>query len=128
MNLKQLIESYDSYEEFIDAVDKKMLELIKESPDFKYAYTDDPINSCHYDRGASLDGPECDGCVFGQTFQRLGVEKEHLDYMGTIQDLIKRFSSLEVPSYWKQIQDKQDNGCEWKELIKLLINGGRNAT
>lgn len=89
MHLDDLRSSFPS-----DAVERELIALAKEKPLFRYT---DGNSSCFYDRGP-FGGLVCDGCIFGQAFQRLGVEKIH-----SISDLIEG-----CPPRWTDVQSSQD--------------------
>ena len=72
--IKELIDHPD----FVALVDEKLRELIEEQPEFTYRSTSD-ATGCYYDRGPDSNAGRCDGCIFGQAFQRLGIPKSDLD-------------------------------------------------
>jgi hypothetical protein len=119
MTLEQLFRSFSSTADFIDAVDAKLIELAKEKPDFEYR----GYGPCYYHRGRMQYGArvnvECDGCIFGQAFQRLGVEKENLNVTGTINEILWEY--MTTPTYWADIQSRQDRGEKWSDAIKPLF-------
>lgn len=128
-----MISTYPSYQHFVSAVDEELLKLMEEQPDFQYSNgrnapvsnTDpDKIILCRYDGPRSdgygkLYGPECDGCIFGQALQRLGVEKQYMNKVINIHSMFYN-QKYEPPFYWTDIQHSQDNGEKWGELKKYL--------
>ncbi len=123
MTLEQLFRSFPSTADFIDAVEAKLIELAKEKPDFEYR----GYGPCYYHRSrtqynyvdAKLPSPsDSDGCIFGQAFQRLGVEKENLNVTGTINEILWEY--MTTPTYWGAIQSNQDRGEKWSDAIKPL--------
>jgi len=86
--LRPLVNKFDSIEKFISEVDRQLLKLIDENPSF--VYNPNKSKYCEYTIGC-YKGPECDGCIFGQAFQRMGMKKDE-----------------------SQIQRAQDTGANWR--------------
>lgn len=104
---------------FIEDMERELRRLASEKPDF--IYTSEPGAACHYSKGPSYNLKSCDGCIFGQTLQTLGITKEELneldtDGMDTAIHIIFPFA----PRRWKSVQYRQDNGSPWGEAIKAL--------
>jgi hypothetical protein len=104
-----------------ELVEEKLTELAKEKPDFRYSYIKDGM--CSYNTSCTdfgtLAGPECDGCIFGQAFQRLGIPKENLCINISIDKLLLLYRKVPITS-WTFVQKAQDNGDTWGEAIKYL--------
>ena len=104
----------------VGQVNKALLELAEENPDFIY---NDEGNGgqCYYHKGV-FKGEKCDGCIFGQAFQRLGLTKEYLkNYVsGTIKGIWVEHHQCSPPSYWIDIQFWQDSGKPWGETIDVF--------
>ena len=63
-----------------------------------------------------------DPVLFGsQMFQKAGVSKEHLKQKnyGNLQGFDVTLS-VEVPDYWIKMQDRQDQGASWGDLLQHL--------
>ena len=108
----------------IEQIDKELLKLIDEQPEFVYPTTNEKIDleSCYYNQGPANDISKCDGCIFGQAFQRLGIAKERLHSVAAIRMLkLNELPDEKArPKYWQKIQAAQDMGTPWGELKKLL--------
>ena len=104
----------------IEQVDDALRQVILAKPHF--TYSDGKFTSCYYHQGPSTNTASCDGCVFGQAFQFLGVKKDVLAKSGSI--LTAAFPFLppeeERPSYWRSMQTDQDSGREWGGLLEHL--------
>lgn len=111
----------------IENMNRELLRLMTENPDFKYSDKENypkQQHDCHYFRG-KLNGPACDGCIFGQALQALGVEKvgfEEEGYEGTIDGVWRELTGEVAPEYWYHIQFHQDEGKSWGDLKHLLLN------
>tara|TARA_R110002020_G_scaffold3253_3_gene14783 strand:- start:8594 stop:8935 length:342 start_codon:yes stop_codon:yes gene_type:complete len=105
----------------VKEIDDALREVMNKQPEFVYAHDG---QSCYYYKGPTDN--ECDGCVFGQAFQLLGVAKEELQGPQGFDDSIKaaRFAFLpplvQRPRYWSGIQRRQDRGSSWGELLQFL--------
>jgi len=120
---------------YLELVEEKLRELATEQSDFIYAPKSNrskfkPICS-YYGPALYTDigeiGPDCSGCIFGQAFQRLGVPATDLNSMQAIDIYIDYLhETFEIdnvprcPVSWKLIQENQDEGKSWGEIIKLL--------
>ena len=114
----KLQEMVNFYNDFINCTEQVLIHLAQENPDF--VYNPGGYNSCSYN-GPALKGPECNGCLFGQTFQLMGWdEKEEMDTNLTIEDLFKELTNIEAPYNWRTVQEMQDDGCSWGEAIQQL--------
>ena len=111
---------------FVDLVDEKLRELIEEQPEFTYRKED--ISGCYYDKGPDSDPGKCDGCLFGQAFQKMGIPKSELgDQIGVLIEVYNEAGTIPaisqfpgVPHYWSNIQDAQDSGTKWGDLLQYL--------
>lgn len=100
-----------------EKIESKLLELAEEYPSFEYNKIQK--GPCHYHKGTE-NGPDCDGCIFGQAFQRLGVPKKELAKIGvTIRFVIIAFDKS-CPSEWSDVQSNQDRGMCWKNAIEPI--------
>ena len=106
----------------IKQIDDELRKLMNEQAEFTYVDEDGP-KGCFYTHGPSNDPHRCDGCIFGQAFQRLGISKEIIE-----DDIKNEYIAYAVanwlprkkPDYWVDIQEAQDNGVAWGRLIKFL--------
>ena len=115
--ITDFINTRPSVEDFIKEVEGHLLDLMNENPDFVYA----TCNSfCYYNRGTD-DNP-CDGYIFGQAFQRMGMLKENMDGWGSLSCFYasRRASDVRIPVGWTNIQKRQDQGAKWGDLKGLL--------
>ena len=119
MTLKEFFANPD----FVSMGNKLLREIIAENPDF--VYNNGIGGGCYYWRGVGdyqQPSPNpCNGCLFGQMFQKAGVSREHLkqkDY-GSLLGFDVTLS-VEVPDYWIKMQDEQDQGASWGSLLKHL--------
>ena len=104
----------------IQQIDDALREVINKQPDFVYS---DERAECCYHQGPETDPNRCNGCLFGQAFQLLGVTKEELkDTNQFIMDVDFPFlpSLVQRPGYWTAMQLRQDRGYAWKELLQFL--------
>ena len=104
----------------VKQIDDELRKLMTEQPDFRYA---SGHAGCFYHQGPTGDSERCDGCIFGQAFQRLGITKETLKNECTsnrIAKLNEPWLTDEKPEYWTAIQSHQDNGQPWGSLLHLL--------
>ena len=122
MTLKEFFANPD----FVSIGNKLLREIITENPEFVYNNVVIGMsNGCHYWRGVgSHTEPSpnpCNGCLFGQMFQKAGVSKEHLKQKnyGNLRGFDITLS-VEVPEYWIKMQDKQDQGAKWGDLLQHL--------
>lgn len=106
----------------VKQIDDELRKLMNEQPKFRYVEGTGP-KGCFYTHGPSNDIHKCDGCIFGQAFQRLGISKELIDYdlrneyiTYTTADWLPR----KKPDYWEYIQTAQDDGAAWGSLLKYL--------
>jgi len=116
MKLQELVQKPN----FIELVETELRRLAKEKPDFIYNPSGKNVG-CSY-TGAATNGPECDGCIFGQAFQRLGVDREDLKECTLVISHELRARGFESPKIWLTIQGNQDTGKSWGEAIKHLDN------
>lgn len=104
----------------VKQINNELRKLMTEQPTFQYTTEN---AGCYYHRGPTNDPELCDGCIFGQAFQRLGITKETLDMECSrdgIGDLDEPWLTHERPDYWKTIQNEQDSGAAWGSLLHLL--------
>ena len=104
----------------IEQIDNELLKLMNEQPNF--TYTDGSPTGCFYTKGPSTNPQKCNGCIFGQAFQKLGISKDTLeelenDYIGAAK---ADWLPEEIPDYWGQIQTAQDAGNRWGHLKRFL--------
>lgn len=142
MKLKEVVEKYSSPEEFIKAVNRELIALAEENPDFVYAPEvipkSDFYNRCSYNSGAKIINKkdesvthvkyetECTGCIFGQALQRmgwdnkseLGSEEGIIGLIHTQTYLSLRKDYTKTANLWADIQGLQDTlGRSWKSII-----------
>lgn len=108
----------------VKEINQALLELIEEQPEFIYN-TDG--GTCYYSRGPYSDPNHCNGCIFGQAFQRLGIDIKELKKIdrsvnSTIGFVSTIFVDEEIPKYWTTIQGEQDIGVAWGELKQFIPN------
>lgn len=104
----------------VKQINDALSQLIKEQPDFKYSGW--KTTFCYYHQGPRGNEDSCDGCIFGQALQRLGVSKDSLAVLGSIPQISLPFlpPSAKRPDYWGCMQRAQDNGESWGDLLKYL--------
>lgn len=103
----------------VKQIDAELRKLMKEKPDFVYS----PKGSgrCFYNQGPAGEPDRCDGCIFGQALQNLGVPKSQLTSDACIRDFAIDFlTEGEAPKYWEQVQIHQDEGMPWGELVQFM--------
>lgn len=93
---------YKSFEKFAEAVTfrqvcEEVVRLADESPD--YVYPSVGGGGCYYSYG---DTPDCKGCIFGQAFQNLGLDKEVLSKFDAATNLADSGVSFLVKAYWPE--------------------------
>lgn len=98
----------------VKLINRKLIELSDENPEFVYS---DGNRGCNYNSGPSNDPDSCDGCIFGQALQRLGISKEELDIRSYIDSIAVSKGMSLPPRYWREIQFKQDSGTPWGNLF-----------
>lgn len=105
----------------IEQINNELLKLMNEQPDFRY--TDAQPEGCYYTMGPTSDPLRCNGCIFGQAFQRLKISKktlkEDLRYQ-YIRAAKADWLPKEIPEYWGKIQTAQDTGTPWGKLKSFL--------
>jgi len=123
MNTLSELFALPNYKELIE---EKLKELAAEQPDF--IYNPSSAGRCNYNGPAttrvSLDlqvGPDCEGCIFGQAFQRLGIPKNELNTMASIDSITNCYANRQFPN-WSKVQNSQDNSASWGDAIKFLDN------
>lgn len=123
MNSKELKQEFPKLHELFQSDDweekikSKLLELAEKFSEF--VYSESPAYSCFYHQGPE-DGPDNDGCIFGQAFQALGVPKEELSKVDKdIGDLVRAFGH-ECPYGWPSVQARQDQCHSWGIAIEPL--------
>ena len=92
----------------IQQVDTAIRVLAAAYPDFIYNETSGRGCSYHEDSYSK-------GCIFGQAFQRLGVNMREIPDVG-IQVLL----GAGCPASWNEVQEDQDTGKSWGEAIEAL--------
>lgn len=102
----------------VEIIEEKLLELMNEKPNFIYNKTETGSVQCFYDKGVS-ENNQCDGCIFGQAFQRLGMSKEDLS-SHTEGVMSLPFLEFTPPWSWNGLQQAQDDGAPWGKLKELL--------
>lgn len=104
----------------VEQIDNELRTLMTEQPNFQYTTEG---AGCFYYRGPTNKPELCDGCIFGQAFQRLGITKETLKNdcsRDGIGDLNEPWLPDKKPDYWVCIQSAQDSGATWGSLVHLL--------
>lgn len=104
----------------VEQVNKELRKLVAEQPEF--AYAPGPSGYCHYNRKHD-DGPECNGCIFGQVFQRLGVPQDSHELGSTLSvtQLWVDLNNESPPGSWYTVQKYQDSGYSWGSPAILNI-------
>ena len=139
-SLTELAERCGGPTEFLRELTGATCTLIREFPDFVYAYDQSSQNlgaPCSYHRGPSYDREHCCGCLFGLALQLLGFRYTG---PGDITRLVKTVFP-EGFQYQDQVrvglgvaQRLQDNGAPWRMCIipiaeaKLPGGAGSRAT
>ena len=113
----------------IDEVDTAIRVLAAESPDFVYN-TRKSGAGCFYHKEV-LGGEPNKGCIFGQAFQRLGVDMSNIGGDG-ISSLWSETHDVSTPYWnfpkeWAEVQSIQDDGGTWGEAIKSLSPVGQHT-
>lgn len=102
----------------VEQIDAELLDLMRSNPGF--IYPDEEGDGCYYSSGPEGNEKKCNGCIFGQSFQNLGVDKSELSKYGTISLIDFPFLPQQRPNYWVLIQSQQDEGVPWGELEKYI--------
>lgn len=131
MKLIDICNKFNSKLEFLEALKQEVIKLGTSNPDF--VYNPNKEGFCSYDgpaksRTGSIVGPKCNGCIFGQAFQNMGLDDYDelkitfridtylnsliLKYELQYQDLLEKF---------RQTQACQDFGGSWQEAISFII-------
>ena len=114
----------------IGEVDTAIRVLAAESPDFVYNTRQEGAG-CYYHKGV-LGGEPNKGCIFGQAFQRLGVDMSTVGGDG-ISSLwsethdVTNYLGGNCPEEWDEVQNIQDGGGTWGEAIKSLPPVGQHT-
>ena len=105
----------------VKQIDNELRKLMDEQPDFQYN-TSKTLDTCYYHQGPMNDPELCNGCIFGQVFQRLGISRDKLAYINDRINTIPKNGWLPNyrPFYWSKIQRRQDKGDTWGSLVHLL--------
>lgn len=108
-----------------EEIELELIRLAAADPDFQYS-TDD--GGCSYTRGPSSDPDKCNGCLFGQAFQNLGVPPENLTsahnprFARGIHGVWRLYNSdTPIPKGWVEAQLAQDAGYAWGETVTKYI-------
>lgn len=135
MKLQEILDTYATYAEFVQAVNEQLIALCEANPEFKYVTripsADVLPPACRYN-GPAINqmpdgfgepaGPDCKGCLFGQALQNLGWDDENeLQYEGDVSELIETYCGTEsdfVPYIWHAIQHDQDRGYKWGYILE----------
>jgi len=120
--MTDFINTRPSIEDFIKEVEGHLLDLMNENPDFVYS---NDAYGCFYHKGT--ENNPCDGCIFGQAFQRMGMLKENMTDWGTLDNstyitIQVAAEDQRIPDSWISIQKRQDSGTKWGDLKWLLCN------
>tara|TARA_R110002020_G_scaffold3253_3_gene14785 strand:- start:9316 stop:9684 length:369 start_codon:yes stop_codon:yes gene_type:complete len=110
----------------VKEVETKIRALAAESPDFTYNETG-TSKGCHYHKEILGSKPN-KGCIFGQAFQRLGVETT--GFGGSPIHLLwnkAHSDGQRCPGEWTEIQEDQDTGSTWGDAIKSLSPAGQHT-
>ena len=108
----------------IEQVDDALRKVINRDPHF--VYTEKTATACYYHQGPFHDPERCDGCVFGQALQLLGVSKDDLADIDTSIASIRQVEfdflppKVTRPDYWCHMQAQQDGGAAWGDLLEYL--------
>lgn len=106
-----------------EIVKQTIEDLCKEYPNAVYKTREE----CFYTRGKVINGPEREGCIFGQAEYRLfgyneRKEKEEEGSICAISRAFKEmfgFEPLSDQLYWfSTIQGRQDYGLTWQGALK----------
>jgi hypothetical protein len=135
MKLKEIRKKYNSSQEFFQAVLDGCIQLAKEQPDFVYnphplktpycTYNGPCQYKDNYGETESL-GPDCKGCIVGQSLQRLGLDDpEELGSTLSVRNLLlsvgppftNAYPSYDTLNKLSKIQSKQDKGVTWAEAV-----------
>ena len=111
----------------IEQINNELRKLMDEQPDFRYN-TSETLATCYYHQGPEHAPEHCNGCIFGQVFQRLGISRDKLAYIDDRIDTIPKNGWLPNyrPYYWSRIQVRQDKGDTWGSLKQFLPNENNN--
>ena len=130
MNLQEIRNNYNSSTEFFQAILDGCNKLAQEQPDF--VYNPRKTNAgclyngpCVYrDENGSVIGygPDCAGCIIGQSLQRMGwADANELTYGGLVRFLLSKFSpdeeSYNLLEKLATIQMAQDQGMSWEGAV-----------
>lgn len=112
----------------VEQINNELRKLMDEQPDFRYN-TSGTLVTCYYHQGPTNNPELCDGCIFGQVFQRLGISRATLAYVDEPIDTIPSNDWLPNyrPYYWRRIQARQDKGDTWGSLKQYLPNENDNT-
>lgn len=102
-----------------DQLRDEVVRLGTEYPNAKYITTN--YGTCYYNKGKVANGPDAEGCIFGQALRNLGVPAESLTKIQSI-NLVLEALNIEYGGYsFMSCQRSQDLGCTWGEAIKALM-------
>ena len=104
----------------IKEVNVELLHLIKTQPDF--VYNKELFGTCYYNSGPAHNTKLCNGCIFGQSFQALGISQDSSELIsrGDISSLWRKHHKETLPYFWDSIQKGQDKGALWGDLIYMF--------
>jgi hypothetical protein len=111
-------------EQLIDEVKR----LAQEYPNSRYIppntndYAQGGGAKCYYNKGVVINGPETEGCIFGQATHNLDQEEYEKIANETRDICVLCCNVLNIPDsyYLGRVQDAQDIGYTWSQAIKEL--------
>lgn len=99
-------------------------EVIRLGSEYPNAVYGTGTGLCFYNQGKASDGPEAEGCIFGQAIRNLGSE---FNEDGTISRCSTKFdfpkldrSNHKLFDLFQEVQKLQDYGATWGKAIKVL--------
>lgn len=130
MNLNEIIEKYETTDEFVETLKQEVIKLGTENSNFIYnpnnagrCFYNGPAAKISVDGNKTIVGPECKGCIFGQALQNMGWTDEHelSDTVSLRAILHNRNIYSETGTLLSIVQCRQDSGNSWGASIRPLI-------
>lgn len=148
MNLKQIVDKFESHQKFLIELKKQVLKLANENPNFVYnpnyeqnkaskirtkcKYNGPVVSVNEKNEIQEVVGPDCKGCIFGQALQNMGWTNEiQMNSVYNIRVILRNFAGVFQSEFndqndillysFRETQDLQDSGNSWSNCVENLL-------
>jgi hypothetical protein len=149
MNLKQIVNKFESHQDFLIELKKQVLKLASENPNFVYnpnyeqnkalkirtkcKYNGPVVSVDKENKIQEVVGPDCKGCIFGQALQNMGwTDSQQMNVTYNIKTILRNFAGVfqlefvddqidVLLSSFRETQNLQDSGNSWSNCVENLL-------